>query len=258
MSDNCREWCDISRDDTKQKRTGKIYKPVGAYFRILDLLYPPVCPFCGKIEKEGICLGCRKKIRYIETEFCRDCRKHSLAYTQGKSLWLHREPVSHAIYQFKYHNKRVYAKVFAEELAKRYGRQVYKWKIEEILPIPLHPSKQKKRGFNQAELLGREIGKTDGDSSQYRGSIPRKKDKAAKKIGWQGTGRKYARRIRSGKSMEGKEQCPAYWWYLYDRKHHTYGGKNTEKGRSPKCLLFDYKHWTRALSVCYTKNDVLI
>lgn len=127
-------------------------------------------------------MKCGKPVEKEETEFCRDCRKHSLAYTQGKSLWLHREPVSHAIYQFKYHNKRVYAKVFAEELAKRYGRQVYKWKIEEILPIPLHPSKQKKRGFNQAELLGRELGKQTGIPVNTEAVFRVKRTKPQKKL----------------------------------------------------------------------------
>ena len=103
-------------------------------------------------------MKCGKPVEKEETEFCRDCRKHSLAYTQGKSLWLHREPVSHAIYQFKYHNKRVYAKVFAEELAKRYGRQVYKWKIEEILPINTEALFRVKRTKPQKKLDDKERG----------------------------------------------------------------------------------------------------
>ena len=103
-------------------------------------------------------MKCGKPIKAEETEYCSDCIRHPLSYAQGRSLWVHKEPVSTAIYRFKYHNKRVYAEVFGAELAKRYGRQVQKWKIEEILPIPLHPSRQRKRGFNQAELLARKLG----------------------------------------------------------------------------------------------------
>ncbi|MEJ8734561.1 ComF family protein [Ruminococcus sp. AF18-22] len=150
-----------------------MHKPGRTHSRILDLLYPPVCPFCGRIERKGICAVCRKKIVYIdeprcmkcgkpleteEEEYCSDCLRHTLSYAQGRSLWVHKEPVSTAIYQFKYHNKRVYADVFGEELAKRYGRQIENWKIEEILPIPLHSSRQRRRGFNQAELVARKLG----------------------------------------------------------------------------------------------------
>ena len=33
-----------------------------------------------------------------------------------------------------------------------------RWKCDCLIPIPLHPSRQKKRGFNQAEEIARRIG----------------------------------------------------------------------------------------------------
>lgn len=35
-------------------------------------------------------------------EYCSDCAKRTSHITQGRSLWLHKEPVSTAIYKFKY------------------------------------------------------------------------------------------------------------------------------------------------------------
>ena len=45
----------------------QIYQPGGTHQGILirgflNLLYPPVCPFCGEISQNGICPACRKKI----------------------------------------------------------------------------------------------------------------------------------------------------------------------------------------------------
>lgn len=140
----------------------------------MDLLYPPVCPFCGEISGEGICGTCREKVFYIEEprcmkcgkpleteeeEYCGDCKRHPLSYTQGRSLWVHKDPVKRAVYQFKYHNKRRYGEVFAGELAERFGPRIARWEIEEILPIPLHPSRRRQRGFNQVEILAKELGK---------------------------------------------------------------------------------------------------
>ncbi|MGC4019321.1 MAG: ComF family protein [Muricomes sp.] len=139
-------------------------------------MYPPVCPFCGKISKEGICASCRKRVVYIgerrcmccgkpvekeEQEYCRDCRKHSDFYEfdQGRSVWVHRAPVSSAVYRFKYKNKRHYGKVFAEEMAENCAGQIHRWGIEEIIPVPLHSAKRKVRGYNQAEILAEELGK---------------------------------------------------------------------------------------------------
>ena len=36
------------------------------------------------------------------------------------------------------------------------------WKAEALIPIPLHPSRKRKRGFNQAELLAKAIAKRSG------------------------------------------------------------------------------------------------
>lgn len=145
--------------------------------RLLDLLYPPVCPFCGKISPEGICEKCRMKIVYIseprcrkcgkplknETEeFCPDCKEHTSFLTGGLNLWLHTEPVSGALYRFKYHNRRNYGKIFAGELAAHYGGQLRDWEIEEILPVPLHISRRRKRGFNQSEIIARELAEITG------------------------------------------------------------------------------------------------
>lgn len=144
--------------------------------RILDILYPPVCPFCGEVQKPGtgICPSCRKMLPDVreprcmrcgkpvgseEEEYCRDCTRRRYAFDQGRSLWLHVPPVSKAVYQFKFHNKRCYAAVFAKEMARSYGKWVRECQVEEILPVPLHASRRRMRGYNQAELLADALSK---------------------------------------------------------------------------------------------------
>ena len=36
------------------------------------------------------------------------------------------------------------------------------WKVDALVPVPLHPARKRKRGYNQAELLALEIGKQLG------------------------------------------------------------------------------------------------
>lgn len=64
-----------------------------------------------------------------------------------------------AIYQFKYHNRRIYGRAFAREMVRAYGRTIRKWQIAIIIPIPLSKSRRRKRGYNQAEILAKEIGR---------------------------------------------------------------------------------------------------
>jgi len=137
------------------------------------MLYPQTCYFCGKICRESICSECAEKveyieeprckkcgksIRYAEEEFCHDCEQQTFHYEQGKSIWLHKGPVRWSVYQFKYHNRRVFAEYYAEEWCRLYGDKLREWGIEVIIPIPLHPKRRRKRGYNQAEILAKALG----------------------------------------------------------------------------------------------------
>ena len=147
--------------------------------KILTLLWPSVCPFCGKVSREGICNKCRKEtdklrieeprcmkcgkpVRYKEQEYCRDCAHTHHYYDRGMGLWLHHEPVSTSIYQFKYHNQRHYAKYYAKEIDRQKREAVREMCPEAICPVPLHPRRKRKRGYNQAEILAKELGKLWG------------------------------------------------------------------------------------------------
>mgnify|MGYP000432419449 FL=1 len=55
--------------------------------------------------------------------------------------------------------RRCYGEIFAAEMAAELGDAVKQWKIEEIIPVPLHRSRQRIRGYNQAQILAEELGK---------------------------------------------------------------------------------------------------
>lgn len=107
-------------------------------------------------------MRCGKPVQTVEQEYCADCRRQQYAFNQGRSVWIHRKPVTHGIYQFKFHNKRYYAKIFAGEMAEQYGGWLRRSGIDIILPVPLHSSKRRRRGVNQAELLAEELGQLTG------------------------------------------------------------------------------------------------
>lgn len=149
------------------------------YQRILEFIYPRTCPYCGQVIQKGICRSCQikserireprckrcgKPIRYAEEECCTDCRTGHLFYEQGRSLYLHKKPVNKAVYEFKFHNKRIYGETFAAEMADEFGDLLKRWKVGEIIPVPLHPEKMRKRGYNQAGILADELGKRTGIS----------------------------------------------------------------------------------------------
>ncbi len=145
--------------------------------KCLEMLYPQTCCFCGKISKEPICNLCRKEILYLteprckkcgkpitaeEKEYCFDCNQRQAAFEQGKNLWIHQGKVKWSIYQFKYHNRRIYGKFYAREMYRLYGNWIRMSKIDLIIPVPLHKKRRRKRGYNQAEIVAKELGKLTG------------------------------------------------------------------------------------------------
>jgi ComF family protein len=61
-----------------------------------------------------------------------------------------------AIHFLKYHNHQAVAALLAKLLAEAYRR--YALTINLIIPVPLHKSRLKERGYNQSELLARQLG----------------------------------------------------------------------------------------------------
>ena len=151
------------------------------YKKVLDIIYPVKCPFCGKIvsaglEKRtahnGICSKCREKIIYIgeprckkcgkpirseESEYCYDCTGKKHIFEEGRNLWVHKEPVNQAIYAFRYQNLRIYGKTFGAELEEHYGNYLRRKEVDLIVPIPLHRKRRRRRGYNQAQILAKEL-----------------------------------------------------------------------------------------------------
>ena len=64
-----------------------------------------------------------------------------------------------SIYRFKYYNKQEYAGIYAKQMADRCGRMIRMWSPDVIIPVPIHISKYKERGFNQAGLIAQALGR---------------------------------------------------------------------------------------------------
>ncbi len=139
-------------------------------------VFPPRCPICDNIVSlldVGVCLSCIKKIKYVEKprclkcgkhitesekEYCEDCCSRTHVFSQGRALYEYKD-VAKAIYRFKYGGRRDYAGVFGEEMAFYLGDYVRSLKPDGLVPVPMHPRKERKRGYNQAVLLARSLGK---------------------------------------------------------------------------------------------------
>lgn len=150
-------------------------------FGLLHILYPKRCPVCDGVlytpflsEEYPVCDDCRNRVEYVAEpvckkcgkpltdqrgEYCVDCTRHAHSFTQGKALWVYKGCVKESVYRLKYSNRREYGKSYAQELARQYGRWILRKGVQVIVPIPLHRKRQRQRGYNQAEIIARELGR---------------------------------------------------------------------------------------------------
>lgn len=147
---------------------------------LLSVLYPRRCPVCGKIVtpkgrlicpscekkvsfiKEPVCLRCGKEVAAKEIEYCYDCSRHERSFTQGFALAVYDDVMRCSIRQFKNGGRMEYADWYAEALWERYGGQMKRLKADGLVPVPLHGSRLSERGYNQAEVLAKRLGRKLG------------------------------------------------------------------------------------------------
>lgn len=143
----------------------------------LGLLFPPVCPLCQEVVPYGarsICDSCRLKLPYIngptccscgkevvdeETEYCDDCAGNKHSYIKGFPAMNYVEPMCGSIAAFKYKNQRDFSEFYVQEIIKRQGDSIRRLNPDVLVPVPIHRKRRRRRGFNQAELLARGLGR---------------------------------------------------------------------------------------------------
>ena len=146
---------------------------------LLNLLYPLRCVVCDEITgyaKEAVCRKCRGKIVYIrepfcmkcgkqlnkqEQEYCSDCQKKNHAYIQGTALYDYGS-MADSVFRFKYKGRMEYSKFYGKELYNEKACWLSMISPDALIPVPVHPSRKRKRGYNQAELIARELSRCSG------------------------------------------------------------------------------------------------
>lgn len=116
-------------------------------------LLPRSCPGCGAQlgAEAGLCRSCRGGLHaHVESYSPLRSRPEPHLVSLGRYRGVERR----AVRALKFGGARELAGVLGEALAAGVPAQ---WGVGAVVPVPLHPSRQRQRGYNQAELLAREV-----------------------------------------------------------------------------------------------------
>lgn len=140
-----------------------------------DLLFPRRCPVCGGVAmpkgrlicpaclkqlsfvSSPACMKCGKEIGSRDQEYCADCIRQKKSFTRGFALLNYDSRAAVSMAAVKYHNKREYLDFYARAAALRFEKQFRQAGIQVIVPVPVHASRLKTRGFNQAAVLAEKL-----------------------------------------------------------------------------------------------------
>ena len=142
---------------------------------LLDIILPPICHICHSFipnaEKLHICPACRDRMPLVlsplcpicgipfigagEDHRCGNCLIHPPHFDSARAHFLYEGPLRDLIHSFKYNQLTHLRYPLALMILEGIGGFLAAQNLHLITPVPLHRSRLRQRGFNQAVLIGR-------------------------------------------------------------------------------------------------------
>jgi competence protein ComFC len=146
---------------------------------LLELFYPSNCVGCGHPQDVGIllCDRCKETSPRIQAPFCRrcsrpfeglvagefscpNCEDHTPAFDCAISHYQAKGVLRELIHRFKYGRQFYLRRVLAEFLIDAMqDARIQADPADYLVPVPLHPTRFRERGFNQADALAETLSK---------------------------------------------------------------------------------------------------
>lgn len=93
--------------------------------------------------------------------FCSGCIQKKHIFDYGYAVYDY-QSMRKSIYRFKYANRCEYASFYAKDICEKLSKEIQLMEADSIVPVPIHASKLKSRGYNQAQLIARELSQLTG------------------------------------------------------------------------------------------------
>jgi ComF family protein len=143
---------------------------------LLDFVYPPACAACGiSLDEAGelLCPGCWTAITEgADTAHgrcdrcgcpatapgagCDNCVGWEVAFERAVVLGRFAGPLQQAVHALKFSGQRSLGRALGGCLAAHLGAELAA--VDLLVPVPLHPARQRERGFNQSALIAAGLG----------------------------------------------------------------------------------------------------
>ena len=139
---------------------------------ILNLFYPRVCAACGEAllkNEETVCLKCRYLLPRTDYELNPDNPVAQTFYGRVRFhavtscfFFAKTGKVQHLIHELKYKGNKEAGVFLGEQLGESIKDAPLFQGVDYLIPVPLHPKREKKRGYNQSLMIAKGINEVTG------------------------------------------------------------------------------------------------
>lgn len=164
---------------------------VDMFAGLTDLLYPRRCAGCGQPVRDDpghICWDCRASMQVITDPFCdlcgdpiegavdhafvcSSCRRWPPGFNAARSAMSHRGALRKVIHELKYNRHTALGLELSEFLYHCVKTQYADRAFDVVTCVPLYPSKEKERTYNQSHILARGVASRLGLEAAPRGLV---------------------------------------------------------------------------------------
>lgn len=126
--------------------------------KIINLIYPPVCGFCNQINNNFLCQKCEERLMQVKITNIVNYKTSHIFIDEHFYLFKYINEIRESIIKYKFDEMSYLYKSFCE-LFSRDELFINKFisNYDIIIPVPIHKKRFKSRGYNQSELIAREI-----------------------------------------------------------------------------------------------------
>lgn len=122
---------------------------------ILNIIYPPICGICGKKDDNYLCNNCQKKIKKLE--LIKIDEYEDKYFDKHLYIFKYKGIIRDKIIDYKFNNKSYINELFVKIILKNEKICRFLKSYDIIIPVPIHKKRKRQRGYNQSELIVRNL-----------------------------------------------------------------------------------------------------
>ena len=162
-----------------------------------DVVFPPICVLCREQVPDGgdfrhVCGRCARKLDWVQPPHCATCGHPFYGEVEGERLCPHCVGLMPAfregrtavllkgagralVHELKYH-RGLHVLADMEEIFRRSAPVLALARDAILVPVPLHPRKERERGYNQSALIAASLARAAGGAARVENVLRRTVD----------------------------------------------------------------------------------